>query len=977
MKRLSPHIYWIAALLVLLVSACSTKKNTAGTRFWHGFTAHYNTYFNGHEAYVAGMLSKEDANRDNYTDFIPVFYNGNKNSKSIGSASFLTTIEKCKKSIQLHSIKKRPAVSGGKKLSPKKKAYLSRKEFNPFLKNAWLLMGKAQYQKGEFLEAASTFAYISRLYAAEPAVATEANIWLARSYSALEWYYDAEEALTKVGKDSINRRIGRELDATKADLLMQQKRYKEALPYLDKAVKREKRNKQQARLYFLIGQIHQHNGNASAAYKAFKKCISQNPPYRLEFNARIHQTEVLADNNQSNKMIKRLRSMARSRKNKDYLDQVYYAMGNIYLSQKDTTQAIAAYEKGRKESTRGELEKGVLLLRLAQVYWDKGRYDLAQGCYSDAIGIINKEYEGYEEITRRSKVLDQLVPHTSAIYLQDSLLALSAMSEADRNAAIDGLIEALKKREEEERKLKEDSIAEARKEEGGNFNPQQRPNNNINQNQDKDQNAEWYFYNMVRVNQGKQDFRKHWGTRKNEDNWRRSNRTVLSSIENDTIDYEKEDSIDMAETPSDSVPDKSPEEVLQDSLKNDPHQREYYLAQIPFTEEAKQESHKIIKESLYQAGIIEKDALEDFPLAAKTLTRLHTDYPDFERNEDVYYQLFLLYSRWGKKQRAEEYKQLLAQQFPGGAYARMINDPDFERNAKYGFQLEDSLYTATYQAYRNRNNEEVNRNFGISTNKYPKGANRPKFIFVHALSQIGSADTKTIIAELRGLVTDYPESDVSEMAGLIVKGLESGRTIGDPHYNLGSLWERRTTEAEKSASDLAKQQELSPDRDVPFVCLIAYPTDSLNDDQLLYDIAHFNFTGFMVRNFDMNIERTPEITSFRISGFNSYDEAHTYAQKLYTSAELSKKLRHTRIVLISKKNLELLGVGYSFNEYQQFYEKTFAPLKIDPELPLDATGAPFEQHYEDEYTDEELEDLENKGGNGSSDDEDDGEWYSE
>lgn len=975
MKRLSPHIYWMAALVVLLVSACSTKKNTAGTRFWHGFTAHYNTYFNGHEAYKEGMLSKEENNRDNYTDFIPVFYNGNKNSHGIGATNFLTTITKCEKAIHLHSIKKRPAVSGGKKLSPKKKAYLSRKEFNPFLKNAWLLMGKAQFQKGEFLEAASTFAYMTRLYAAEPEVAAEARVWLARSYSALEWYYDAEEALSKIEKDSLNRRISRERDITKADLLINQKRYKEAIPYLERCAKREKRNKQQARLYFLLGQIQQYNGNTAAAYKAFKKCISQSPPYRLEFNARIHQTEVLADGNQSKKMIKRLRSMARSRKNKEYLDQVYYAMGNIYLSQKDTAQAIAAYEKGRKESTRGEIEKGVLLLRLAEVYWDKGRYDLAQGCYSEAIGIITKEYEGYEEITRRSKVLDQLVPHTSAVYLQDSLLALAAMSEADRNAAIDRVIAALKQKEEEERKQKEDSIAEARKQEGGNYNPSQRPNQNNNQ--DKDKNAEWYFYNPARVNQGKQDFRKQWGTRKNEDNWRRSNRTVLSSIDNDTIDYEKEDSIDMAETPNDSVPSKSPEEMQKDSLQNDPHQREFYLAQIPFSPEAKQESHKIIKEGLYQAGIIEKDALEDFPLAAKTLTRLHTDYPDFERNEDVYYQLFLLYSRWGKKDRADQYKRLLAQHFPNGAYSRMINDPDFDKNAKYGFQLEDSLYTATYKAYRNRDNAEVQRNFDISTKKYPKGANRPKFIFVHALSQIGTVDTKNIIEELRGLVSEFPESDVSEMAGLIVKGLESGRTIGDPHYNLGSLWDRRSSEAEKAAGDAAKQQELSPDRDIPFVCLIAYPTDSLNDDQLLYDIAHFNFTGFMVRNFDMNIERGPEITSFRISGFNNFDEAHTYAQKLYSAPKLSDKLKHTRIVLISNKNLELLGIGYSYSEYQAFYEKTFAPLKINPKLPLDASAAPIEQHYEDEYTDEELENMQNKEEDGSSDDEDEGEWYSE
>ena len=973
MKSQTRHIFWIAAVLCIVVTACSTKKNTATNRAWHSFTTRYNVFFNGKEAYKTGFETKENGNRDNYTELLPYFYVGNRSSQTTGSSNFATAIEKCEKAIQLHSIKRKPALSGGKKLSPKEKAYRSRKEFNPFLKNAWLLMGKAQFQKGEFLEAASTFSYITRLYAAEPMVATEARVWLARCYSQLEWYYDAEEALSKVPSDSLPSRISRERDRSMADLLLSQGHLKEAVPYLTRAAKHEEGHLQKARIYFLLGQVQQQNGNANDAYQAYKKCVSQNPPYELAFNARIRQTEVLAAGEQGKKMVKRLRKMSRSAKNKEYLDQIFYAMGNIFMVQQDTANAISAYEKGRKESTRNGIEKGVLLLRLAEVYWDKGRYDLAQSCYADAIGIINKDYEGYEEITRRSKVLDQLVPHTSAIYLQDSLLTLAAMNESDRNAAIDRVIEALKKKEEEERKAREDSLAEADRQKGGaGYNPNN--NRNPQNNQQNEEGQEWYFYNTVRVTQGKQEFKKRWGTRKNEDNWRRSNRTVLSDMNTEEIDYEKQDSIAAAEAIADTAQQVDPEQALQDSLQNDPHQREYYLAQIPLTDEAKAESHKIIQESLYQAGIIEKDELEDFPLAAKTLTRLYTDYPECEQLEDTYYQLFLMYSRWRKKSEADRCRDLLAAHFPEGAYARMITDPDFERNAMFGRQMEDSLYMATYMAYRNRDKQAVNQNFDISTQKYPKGANRPKFIFVHALNNIGTLETQEVIAELRDLVKEFPESDVSEMAGLIVKGLESGRQIGDPHYNLGSLWERRDLEADSAANLLAKQKELSSEREIPFVCLIAYPTDSLDDDQLLYDIAHFNFSGFMVRNFDLNVERDPQLTQFRISGFNNFDEAHVYAQKLFSEPALSAKLKNTRVLLISSKNLELLGVGYSYNDYQKFYEKTFAPLKINPALPLDSNDGNVEYYYEDEFSDEELKEME-EGESEETEDDDSGEWY--
>lgn len=145
-------------------------------------------------------------------------------------------------------------------------------------------------------------------------------------------------------------------------------------------------------------------------------------------------------------MIGKLRRMARNESNKDYLDQVYYAMGNIYLATNDTARAIGAYETGREKSQRNGVEKGVLLLRLGAIYWDKRLFEKAQQCYTDALGLIDKEHDNYEEITRRSKVLDKLVPFTSAIALQDSLQALSRMSEAERNAAIDRVIEALKKR---------------------------------------------------------------------------------------------------------------------------------------------------------------------------------------------------------------------------------------------------------------------------------------------------------------------------------------------------------------------------------------------------------------------------------------------------------------------------------------------------------------------------------------------------
>lgn len=971
----------ITTIIMVVLTACSTKKNTSSSRFWHSFTARYNTYFNGHEAYKEGCLAKEQAHRDNFTEMLPLFTVGSEKSRTTGSGNFETTIEKCEKAIHLHSIKRKPIDKRGHKKTAKERAWLSRKEFNPFLKNAWLLMGKAQFQKGEFLEAAATFSYITRFYNAEPLVANEARVWLARCYTTIDWYYDAEDALNKANRDTLNKRIMAERDATTADLLLRQQRYAEAVPYLQRTAQREKRKQQRARLYFLLGQVQQECGDNNAAYKAYKKCIAQNPTYELAFNARIKQTEVSTGGNEK-KMIARLRRMARNSNNKDYLDQVYYAMGNIHLMQKDTTSAIAAYEKGREKSTRNGLEKGVLLLRLAGIYWEQGRYDLAQKAYADAIGLIGKDYKGYEEIARRSAVLDELVPHTSAIYLQDSLLQLSVMSEEDRNAAIDRVIEELKRQDEEKRRAKADSAANARAEQNGNIGASQKTPERPATAQKND--AGWYFYNTMQVNQGKQDFRRQWGKRANEDDWRRSNRTVIDIADDNGVDYAAEDSIATAQAAADSLALATDSTTVADTIAVTPYDREYYMQQIPFTEEAKAACHEVISDGLYQAAVIEKDKLEDFPLAARTFGRLLNDYPEFEKLEDVYYHMFLLYSRWGQPTEAATYRDLMAEHFPESATTRIITDPNFTYNAIYGRAIEDSLYAATYEAYRREDTVTIAANFKRSTEQFPKGLNRPKFIFVHALSRIGYVDSKTLTDELRQLVEQYPQSDVSEPAGLIVKGLESGRVIVDGNYDIGSLWTRRSTEAQKNAAGLDKAPELTAERNTPFICLIAYPTDSLNDNQLLYRLARFNFSGFMVRNFDITIQRDAELTQFHIGGFNNYDEAHNYTQRLYADSALRDQLNRTRIFLISADNLKLIGTAFSFEDYAQFYEKHFAPIEVSPILMLDQESEQPEQIYEDELPSE-TEQKEDRPSN-TDDDEyyyDGGssgeseEWYSE
>ena len=918
--------------IALILTGCSTQKNTAQSRWWHAFNAKYNTYYNGTLAYIDGSLEKETGNKDNYTEQIPLYTVSNKNSREIGKANFDRAIEKCEKAIHQHSIKRRPEWTKNRRKTAKDIEWLSRREYNPFLWKAWMLMGRSQFYQGDFESAAATFSYMSRLYATQPAIYGKARAWLAKCYIEQNWNYDAEDVIRNMLRDSIHWRAQKEWDYTFADYYIHTGNAEQAIPYLRKVISHEMRRKQKAREWYLMGQLQASIGNKKEAYKAFRHVIRQNPPYELAFNARIAMTEVMAKDN-AGKMINRLKRMAASDNNKEYQDQIYYAIGNIHLSRKDTLQAITAYEKGNQKSTRNGIEKGVLLLHLGDLYWTKEKFSDARRCYGEAIGLLDKDRKDYQQLANRSKVLDELVPYTDVVQLQDSLQQLARMSEKERNAAIDRVIDALKKKEKEERNRKAEEEAESTlRQDSGNFannnnfassnSPQKNNENSAN----TPANGQWYFYSPLTVSQGKAQFQKLWGKRDNVDNWQRINKTVVANAAGaEEMTDEQRDSLAQAAEQEELLKQTS------DSAVNDPHKREYYLAQIPFTPEQLAESNKLLEDGLYHAGVIFKDKLDNLPLSRKSLLRLVNNHPDYAHLDDAYYHLYLLYSRERKPEMAQTYLQKLKAEYPESQWTTLLSDPYYAENAKRGVQIEDSLYTRTYQAFRDGEYDKVERNAQISRNRFPDGANRDKFLFIGGLSKLNDGDIKSCLADLKEVVSKYPDSRLSEMAGMIINGVDAGRRLYGGKFDLNDVWTRRSIEL--NDRDSTRQKGYSPERNASFVFLLAYDPDKTNENQLLFEMAKYNFTSYMARYFDINIEDLEGLHRMQISGFNSYDEARQYANAVYQQPAIKRLLGNVRAYVISEPNLKLLGTSHTYEEYEKFYSKHFAPLPVS-KLPL-------------------------------------------
>jgi len=803
---------------------------------------------------------------------------------------------------------------------------------------------------------------MTRLYQTQPPILGIARAWLAKSYTELDWLYDAEDVITKQQRDSMDYRAVKDWDYTYADYYIHSQRYEEAVTYLRKVIRHERRRKQRAREWFLMGQLQTLLGNRQQAYEAYKHVIRLNPPYELEFNARIAQTEVLPTMDLQRK-VKKLKRMAASDNNKDYLDQVYYAIGNTYLTQKDTLNAIEAYEMGCKKSTRNGVEKGVLLLTLGNVYWQMEKYGDAQRCYGQAIGLLDKDRKDYEQLSERSKILDELAPHTDAVELQDSLQRLANMSEDERNKVIDQIIaELIEKEKEEQRNLEEaeaERISQQQAAMGGVQPLTPSPQPSLPQTTGS---SSWYFYNPQAVNQGKQVFQRLWGKRQNEDNWQRINKTVVENTEKtdspgSSGTPDKPDEQGGSEIPEELGNSGKADENLPDSAAlNDPHQREYYLAQIPFTEEQLAASDNLIKDGLFHAGIIFKDKLDNLRLSKKYLDRLTTQYADYEHNDEAWYHLFLLYSRQENKEMADWCVEKLKQDFPESEWTILLSDPYFAENQRFGVHLEDSLYAATYNAFKENRYEEVKTNTQLSKSRFPLGQHRPKFLFIEGLSLLNEGDFTQCTERMKQVVEKYPQSEVSEMAGMIIRGVQQGKQLNGGKFDLGDVWTLR--DADRMAQDSTHIDTLSIELDVKHVFLLAYQPDSVNQNQLLYEMAKHNFSNYLVRNFEIVTDQdTHGLSRMIISGFLSYDEARQYARQLYgAGGMLADLLKHCRSLIVSEQNLPLLGTTFSYADYELFFEKQLAPIEISKKPLLEEPETIIQEGEEDE---EETEDTDN------------------
>lgn len=901
--------FLISFTTIFLLFGCSTNKNTPASRALLSLNTRFNVHFNGKISYDEGLKAISEANKDDYGLVIPMYPISKHENAAAATSQLNRTIEKCRKAIKTRSMKIKPKYNRRKSSDPAYKAFMKQEEYNPFMPEVWMLLAKAEFHKADFLGAVGTFNYIARHFSENADLGTACQLWVIRSYAELGWIYEAEDMLSKLNQKNLKGENVALYAAVYADLLLKKHQYKEALPYLEMALKKETDKRMKLRFSFLRAQLYQFTGNSRAAYASYSDLIKRNPPFEMAFNAKINRAGLFIGNMQETR--RELNKMIRNYNHKDYLDQLYYMLGKSYLHVKDTAKALNYFQQAIDNSTRNGIDKAVALIAMGDLYYEKQQYVKAQPAYDEASKIITVDNQEYARVSKRAEMLAELVVQYDVVVLQDSLQRLSAMSDEERMKNILAYIAKIEAEEklaaERETKLQE----QAQLDENmavNTMSPAQ-----IGMTNSRNPQGEWYFYNTALIRSGQTEFANKWGRRKLEDNWRRSNKSaVLFSEENPG-------SINGEALTSDSVAADST--VIAEKVPiADNKQPEFYLKQIPVTEEQIAKSNEIWAEALFKMGQIYKDRLEDLPLAVSTFQQYIKRFPKHMYVSDAYYQAYLMEVKMGNAVQAEAFRTDLLNEFPDSKYGQLLTNPDYVETKQQMFVEQDSLYRETYVAFNKSDFSKVFSDVTYVTEKFPLTPLMPKFMFLKSLSIGKTQDQQTFENSLNELVTNYPESDVSSISKDILALIRQGREAqqGTSH---GTILARREAELNGVIQGDSTVVGFSPDKlSLHRLMLVSSATEEALYE-LQFQLAVYNFSRFLLKDFDLNISKIGGLgNALSVYNFENYEEAEWYLKSIEEAPEINALMSALKIspVIISDKNYALVGSGLTFEDYLIF-----------------------------------------------------------
>ncbi len=888
----APYKYLALTGLLLLAISCSVEKNTATTRFYHGLTAHYNIYFNGKESFEEGVARVEASYVDDYAQMLHLFEYSDPSSASVCQSDMDNAITKASKLIRLKSITALPEEKerDNGNIDPDE-ALLNRKEYNDWVDDAYLLIGKSNFYKHLYDEAYTVFTYCIE-QANDENIKLEAAIWNARVYIEKNDFINAGRYLDDFSfSEKLPKNIREMYYTTQAGLNIRQKNYNEAIVPLEKAVKLASSKREKYRYTFLLAQLNQEVGNDNAAVDLYRKVMKMSPPYEVEFNAQINTaTAIDARSNDVQSTRRTLERMLKDSKNTEYQDQIYYALGNLSIKEGNIDEAIEFFHKSVAVQSSNTNQKGRSYLALAEYFYDNNNLLRAGTYYDSAAFFMNEKYSDYQSILSLSENLSVVVGELRIIQEQDSLQRIAAMPENERANYINGIIAAIAESE----RAATSPTGSDQYNLGQYYENERRFEDNISQ------EGKWYFYNQTALTFGRTEFRRLYGNRTLEDNWRRSNKTTISTAA--AIDNSETDDGNNGE--EQEIAEEDAVAVVADNKKP-----EYYLRNLPLTDSLLDISNDKIANAYMKAGMAYYEKFNDPVTATEYLEMLTVKFPDHGLIPEALYNLYQI-NKNSNTVKTETYRQRLLQRYPDTEYAKILSDPDYFKRQSEQAKQSGLLYEQAYNAYLAENFSETISMCEEGMALYTDDSLVPKFMLLRAYCYARITDERTYKEELNKLITAFPGTEESTRASEIVAYLNN---------EIPELFieEEQEIAQEIYAKDLTRSHV--------FAVVIENP--SFNINLANFDVISYNIDNYTNSNFRTQGELVDnKYVMITVSGFSDYQQAFDY----YSAFDVAQVIRNPssdRIYsfLIDTNNMATLSDDKNPDRYYLFFKDNYLP----------------------------------------------------
>lgn len=837
----------------LFLAGCSSQSNTATSKAFHNTTAHFNGYWYANEEIAKIEKDNLKAHVDDYNEILLLY-------PPIDSTRAKGYDKEIQEAIKMASLA------------------IQRHPNSKWVDDSYILVGKARLLSLDWGNAIQTFKYVNTK-SKSPDARHEAIIQLARTFTEHGEYNNAVAAFDFLEKEPLSKVNEKNFYLQRAHYYQRRGNYDYMVRNLTKAIPLLKKSDRRGRVYFIIGQVYQELGLEAEAFNFYKKTISTNPEYEIDFYARLYMAQV-AEISRSKDLAsarKSFRKLLKDSKNKDFRDKIYYEMGVFEFKQHNLNEAITNYNLAVREGSNRQID-GESYLRLGEIYYDTLKnYQLSQAYYDSAVSSLPNTYENYKAIQTRQKVLNEFVKNLNIITWQDSLFVMAKMDTAALRKHIASALERQKKPEVKTKNNK-------------------KPKSSINQVSSSISNtntsfelSDWYFGNATAVALGQSEFARTWGSFPLSDNWRRASR-ASAGVSRNQFDQPVATVQPVA---TEKVPVVNPVQVEFDRI----------YKELPLTDSAVVQANRKIEGAYFALGDIYYFDLKEAENAVKSYESLLTRYPETKFRAETLYKLYLIFKD-SDPAKAERLADELKRKFPESSYAKILINPNYLQESGLIAEQQKILYKKAYAHVEAQD-------YGSAAILIEEALSLGKTEFtpnLRLLSVLIVGKTENISQyqlRLEEFVKENPGTDLAKYAQRL---LDSSRAF--------------TLQREKEKGI----QYITSFNEPHFFVLITEKKDAV-EATAAKTLEQFNTTSFKENKLKVsNLILNDTYTLTLVSDLSGLGAAKDYYKSFSEKQEGLSGLKNYKFsyFVITKDNFDIFYRTKGIDEYTRFFEKNYS-----------------------------------------------------